>query len=326
MSSDSRSPVTYEDVVEARRRIQSRVYKTPLDHSRQLSSDHASYYLKLESQQITKSFKVRGALNKLSMLAAKKGRKQVVAVSSGNHGAGVSYAASSMTDIDATIFVPEVTPSSKIDKIKYYGASIRVEGEDFNEALKIGRSYCRRHGYTMVEPDSDLEVIAGQGTIAQEILDQNPAIDTIIVPVGGGGLITGIGVAARQLRPDITIIGVQTAACPAFIRSLEDDELYEEFPIGDSICEGLVGGIGEIPFQMAGECIDEIIEVSEKSIRRAVPYIIGEEKAVAEPAGAAGVAAVRENPYQFGGEEIAIIVSGGNIDASLIKKLFNEAY
>lgn len=322
----SESPVTYEDVVEARKRLQSRIYRTPLEHSRLLSNEYANYYLKLESQQVTKSFKVRGALNKLTNLSGKKEKKKVVAVSSGNHGAGVSYAASSMTDIEATIFVPEVTPAAKIDKINYYGASVRVEGKNFNESLKIGRDYCQRNNHIMVEPDSDREVIAGQGTIAQEILDQNPAIDTIIVPVGGGGLITGIAVAARHLRPDISIIGVQTEACPAFIKSLEDNELYEEYPIGDSICEGLVGGIGKIPFQMAEECIDDIIKVSEKEIRKAVPYLIGEEKTVSEPAGAAGVAAVRENPYQFGGDEIAIIVSGGNIDGQLIKELFNESY
>lgn len=319
-------PVTYEDVLEARKRLQSRIYKTPLEHSRHLSNDHANYYLKLESQQVTKSFKVRGALNKLTLLAQNRGQKKVVAVSSGNHGAGVSYAASSMPDIDATIFVPEITPEAKIEKIKYYGASIRIEGKNFNEALKIGRDYCRRNDLIMVEPDSDREVIAGQGTIAQEILDQNPAIDTIIVPVGGGGLITGIAVAARHLRPDISIIGVQTEACPSFIKSLEDNKLYEEFPIEDSICDGLVGGIGKIPFQMAAECIDDIIVVKEKSIRSAVPFIIGEEKCMSEPAGAAGVAAVRENPYQFGGDEIAIIISGGNIDGKLVKELFKEEY
>lgn len=319
-------PVTYDDILEARKRLQSRIYKTPLEHSRLLSNEYTNYYLKLESQQVTKSFKVRGALNKLTSLSAKKGKKDVVAVSSGNHGAGVSYAASSMPDIDATIFVPEITPAAKIDKINYYGSSIRVEGKDFNEALRIGRDFCRRNNHIMVEPDSDREVIAGQGTIGQEILDQNPAIDTIIVPVGGGGLITGIAIAAKYLRPDVSIIGVQTEACPAFIKSLEDNELYEEFPIGESICEGLVGGIGEIPFQMAEEYIDDIIEVSEESIRKAVPYLIGEEKTVAEPAGAAGVAAVQENPYHFGGDEIAIIISGGNIDGELVKDLFNEVY
>ncbi|SDL97931.1 threonine ammonia-lyase [Halarsenatibacter silvermanii] len=322
----SKKPVTYQDVKAARRRIQSRIYRTPLTHSHRLSTDHTSYYLKLESQQITNSFKVRGTLNKLSALAEKKGRKKVAAVSSGNHGAGLSYAASIMPDFEVVIFVPTSTPAAKIDKMQYYGADVRREGENFNRTRRIAFDFCRQNEHLMVDPDSDIEVIAGQGTIVQEVLDQNPAVDTIIVPVGGGGLITGIAVAARQLRPDITIVGVQTSACPAFVRAIEEDTFYETYPIEESICDGLVGGVGEIPFQMADDCIDEMMEVSEERIRKAVPFIIGEEKAVAEPAGAAGVAAVRENPYRFSGDEIAIIISGGNIDAGLIKELFNEVY
>ncbi len=319
-------PVKYEDVNFALKRIQSQLYRTPLDHSRHLSNEYTNYYLKLESQQITKSFKVRGAVNKLAVLAQNKEQKKVVAVSSGNHGAGLSYASGSMSDVDCTIFVPESTPDAKIDMINHYGAAIRIEGKNFDEARKIAGRYCENNDFVMVDPDSDREVIAGQGTIACEILNQNPGVDTIIVPVGGGGLITGIAVGARRLRPDISIIGVQTEACPAFIRALENDEFYEEYPVENSICDGLVGGIGRIPFEMADECIDELIEVREDSIRQAVPFLIGEEKVLAEPAGAAGVAAVRENPYQFGGDEVAIVISGGNIDPPLIKELFNEAY
>jgi threonine dehydratase len=316
--------ITYQDVVAARERIKEYIYKTPLELSMGLSSENCIVYLKLECQQKLKSFKVRGALSKMTLLSEEEKKKGILAVSSGNHGAGVSYSSYILGGIKAKIYVPRTTPGAKLDKMRYYGAEVILEGDNYDAAHEAALEALKREGLTFVDPCSDADVIAGAGTVALEILEQNPDIDTIVVPIGGGGLITGVGVAAKSLKPGIKVIGVQTAACPAMIHSMRDKRCYEAYPNEPSICEALVGGVGEIPYEMSSRCIDQIIEVDEGEIRNAVVYLLDKEKVVSEPSGAVGVAAFMSNPEIFKNRKTAFIITGGNLDSKLMKAILNE--
>lgn len=316
--------VKFEDILEARERIRKYIYETPLELSYQFSDGNTEVYLKLEAQQKLKSFKIRGALSKITSLSDEARAQGVMAVSSGNHGAGVSYASYLLGGIKAKIFIPETTPDPKVEKIKYYGAEIVKTGKDYDGAHAAALEALKREKLTFIDPCSDVHTISGQGSIALEILEKNPDIDIIVAPIGGGGLITGVGIAAKNIKPSVKIIGVQTAACPAMVAALRDKTCYEEYPSAPSICDALVGGVGEIPYLMAGQCIDEILLVSEDAIRKAVVRLLCKDKVVAEPAGAAAVAAVMENPDYFKGKRCAVIVSGGNLDETLMKTLLAE--
>ncbi len=313
--------VGYEDIIKSKERIGKYISETPLDYSIGLSDASTKVFLKLESQQKQKAFKVRGALSKLSSLTDEEKTKGVVAVSSGNHGAGVSYAAYLLGIKNAKVFVPETAPKSKVDRISYYGADVVQVGRNYDEAHAIAMKEMKKYDMTYIDSCSDEQLIAGQGTVGLEIMTQHPGIDIILVPIGGGGLITGVSIAAKHMKPNVRIVGVQTAACPAMVKSLEDNILYEEFPSEESICDALIGGVTEIPFKMAKECIDDILVVQETTIRRATGYLLTEEKVVAEPSGAIGVAALMENPEYFKGKQVAIVITGGNLDGSLMREL-----
>lgn len=194
-------------------------------------------------------------------------------------------------------------------------------GKNYDEAHRIALEEMKKNDMTYIDSCSDVQLIAGQGTVGLEIMEQNPDIDIILVPIGGGGLITGVSIAAKHMKPDVKIVGVQTAACPAMVKSLEDKVLYEEFPSEDSICDALIGGVTEIPFKIANQCIDDIIIVSEETIKKATKFLLTEEKVVSEPSGAVGVAALLEKPEYFEGKNIAIVVTGGNLDKALMEKI-----
>ena len=316
---------TYKDVVEAYKRIKEKIYITPLEKSIYLSNKKTNYYLKLECLQTPRSFKLRGALSKMTKLTEAEKKKGIVAISSGNHGAAVSYGANLLGIDNVLIFVPKVTPKSKIDKIQYYGGKVEIVGSNYDEAHSRGMEYVKSHDMTYIDPYyGDPLVYAGQGTIAIEIFEQNPNIDTILVPIGGGGLITGIGVAAKTINPAVKVIGLQTEACPAMIRSLEENVFYHEYPTKASICEALVGGVGELAYKMAKDCIDDIIEVKESYIKKAVSHMIKKEKIVAEPSSCICIAAIMQEPDSIKGKNAALIISGGNIDESLMVEILNS--
>lgn len=316
--------IGFNEIEEARERIKDYIYKTPLEKSLYLSSDSTNIFLKLENQQKMKCAKVRGAFSMITALSPEEVSKGIVAISSGNHGASVSYATSLLGIKNTTIYVPKTTPNSKVEKIKYYGAQVVKLGENYDEAHELGEKIIKRSGAIFIDPCSEERVIAGQGTIAMEIYEQEPTIDTILVPIGGGGIITGISIAAKHLNPNVKIIGVQTAACPAMVASLRDEQFYEMYPTEESICDALVGGVGEIPYKMAKDCIDHIIVVEEEDIAEAVKFLLLKEKVVAEPAGAVGVAAVRKYPQLFKGKNLAIVITGGNIDGELLTAIINK--
>lgn len=314
-----------QEVRDAYERIKPYIYRTPLEESLYLGEDGRRYFFKLECAQTVKSFKLRGALSKMTTLTEEERRRGVATISSGNHGASVSYAAQLLGIENAVVIVPETTPKAKVDKIRFYGAQAMLLGKNYDEAHRLGMAYIEEHGMTYIDAYyDDPKIYGGQGTIALEILEQNPQIDTIVVPIGGGGLSTGIAVYAKSVRPDIRIIGVQTEACPAMIRAFADDVFYEEYPVtGDTVCDALVGGVGKLAFEILRDYIDDIIEVKEASIRKAVKYMIKEEKFIVEGASASTVAAVMDNRDRVGGQNVALVMSGGNIDGELMVQLLN---
>ena len=310
--------ITLDTILEARKRIDKYIYKTPLEKSISLSSNKSNIYLKLENQQMTRSYKIRGVLSKITSLNEEEKKKGIVAISSGNHGAAVSYASSLLGIENATVYVPTTTPRTKVEKIRYYGANVEQVGINYDEAYSIGMEKVLLSGASFIDSSSDEMVISGQGTIGLEILEENPNIDTILVPIGGGGIITGISKAAKSINPNIKIIGLQTAACPAMVASLKDNTFYESYPTQESICDALVGGVGYIPYKMAKESIEDIIVVEEEDIKKALTHLLLNEKLIVEPAGAIGVGAVLKNPELFQGKNVAIVLTGGNIDEELI--------
>jgi threonine dehydratase len=318
--------LTFADIATARRRLARYLAPTPLAQAFYLGGKDTRYFFKLESLQHAKSFKIRGALNKMITLTAEEKARGVAAISSGNHGSSVSYAAKLLGIRQATIIVPHATPQSKIDKICYFGAKVLRMGQSYDEAHVLGMEYIRAARMTYIDAyDEDPLIYAGQGTIALELLEQNPAIDTIVVPVGGGGLITGIAVAAKAAKPGIRVFGVQTEACPAMVRSYQDGKRYAEYPSGDTLCDALVGGVGTLSYALAGSVVDAFFTVTEQSIAKAVRFLAREEKLIAEAGSATTVAAIAEHGREIGGRNVALILSGGNIDGDLLARLVCDA-
>ena len=314
--------VTFNDIIKARETIRPYVRQTPLEQSFFLGDEEHRFYFKLESLQRARSFKIRGAVNKMLSLTAEERARGVAAVSSGNHGSSVAYAAQLLGIEKAVIIVPECTPQSKIEKIRYFGGEVHLMGANYDEAHAQGMAYIRRQGLTNIDScHDDILVYAGQGTIALEILEQQPDIDTIVVPIGGGGIATGVALAAKTVNPAIRVYGVQTEACPAMVASIADGVCYEEYPIGPTLCDALVGGVGALSYEMLPELLDGILVVKEETVRRAAAFLLTEEKFVIEAGSATTVAAVWDYPEKFTGKKTALILTGGNIDGETIRKV-----
>lgn len=289
---------TFAEVRNAQERIRSFVMRTPLRRSGALSQKYNSHiFLKLENWQPTGSFKVRGAFNLLSQLSADEIARGLVAASAGNHGSAVGYAAQQLGISNVTIFVPGPTPRAKVDKMKRFGVDVREVGVTYDDAHHAAAEHEQTHNATFVHAYDDARTVAGAGTVAFEILGQAQDLDAILVPVGGGGLISGMAVVLKELAPHIRLIAVQPDASPALRDSLRDNVCYEEYTANDTICDGLAGGIGRIVFDVAqSKLIDETIVVSEASVRRAVADFAGDEQMIVEGSGAVVLAAVAENP------------------------------
>lgn len=317
---------TGEDVLAAYIRIREHVRRTPLDDSLYLSDDERRYRFKMESQQVGRSFKIRGVFNVLSQLTPQQIKRGVGTVSTGNHAIAVAYAAQQLGIENCVVIVPFGIARSKIDRMRLYGARVMTMGSTYDEALTLGLNYIDSSELFYVDPgQDDPQVYAGQGTIGYEIALLHPSVDTIVAPVGSGGLITGIAVGARVLRPDMRIVGVQTAACPAMYQSLKDGMCYTTYPVtGDTICDAVVGGAGRLAFEMLPNLLDEWVIVSEDSIRDALRFMVEEEQTVIEGGSAMVVAAVREYPDLVGGTNVALVISGGNVDGYMLARVLNE--
>jgi len=313
------------DVYNANRQIRHYIYRTPLEKSFYLSEIiSGEVFLKLECQQLLKAYKIRGALNKLLSLSSQERSRGIITASSGNHGASVSYAGSLLGIESVNIYVPTSTPEIKREKIRRYGAKLIIKGKNYDETYSLAKEAAKNEDYIWVDSCSDDRVIAGAGTIGLEIMETQPDIDIILVPIGGGGMITGISILAKSINPHLKVIGVQTDACPAMLAAVRDNTFYETYPTKSSNCEALVGGVGEIPFKMSKKCIDDILLVKEETIKQAVIKLIEHDKVLAEPSAAVGVACLLEHGDSFKGKKVGVVISGANIDFKLLTSFFKE--
>jgi threonine dehydratase len=308
--------VTIGDIERAASVLEGAVLDTDFDRSRTLSDMlGCELWLKFENLQFTASFKERGALNRLAALAPSQCGAGVIAMSAGNHAQGVAYHARRL-GIAATIVMPLGTPVVKIENTKRHGAEVIVTGATLEEAAQHAREYGHRHGLTFIHPYDDPLIIAGQGTIALEMLKAVPALDAMVVPIGGGGLISGMAVAAKAVKPGIEIIGVQAELYPAMYNKIRGTQLPMR---GDTLAEGIAVKVpGVITERLVRAYVDDIVLVSEAEIERAVALLIEIEKTVAEGAGAAGLAAVLSRPERLRGRKVGLVLCGGNIDTRLL--------
>jgi threonine dehydratase len=309
-------PVTLQDVQAAAARIKGAVVHTPCLRSETLSRiAKADIWLKFENLQFTASFKERGALNTLLQLTAEERRRGVIAMSAGNHAQGVAYHAGRL-GIPATIVMPAFTPNMKVSHTRGHGAKVVLHGNTLAEAATEAHRLAAEQKLVFVHPYDDPRIIAGQGTIALEMLQDVPDLDTLVAPVGGGGMIAGCAVAARGLKPDLKVIGVETASYSAMRQQLAGEPVTAG---GDTIAEGIaVRDIGELPLKLCRALLEKVVSVDEVAIERAIALLLEVEKTVVEGAGAAGLAALIAYPDLFRGRKVGLVLSGGNIDTRLL--------
>jgi len=312
--------VNLEDIEQAQKNIASYAKLTPLTQSKFLSElCGGNVFLKWENQQPTHSFKIRGVINKLLSLTTEEKAKGIVTASAGNHGQAVAYGAQKL-GFKAKIVVPTHTPQVKVDGIRQFGAELVLYGETYDEAEKKAKELAMQEGRLFISPYNDRYIVAGHGTVGLEILKDLPTVDSVIVPVGGGGLIGGIAIAVKSQKPNVRVIGVQSTASPVMYESLKAGRIvpahrHERY----TIAEGLVGAVekGSITFSIALQYVDEVTLVREEWIRQAVYLLWKNEKQVVEGSGAAGVGWLMENKDLFIGQTVAVVISGGNIDPYL---------
>jgi threonine dehydratase len=308
--------VSLDEIRAAAARIAGAVERTPCLHSQTLSRlTGAEVWLKFENLQFTASFKERGALNRLLTLDRATLARGVIAMSAGNHAQGVAYHAKRL-GVRAVIVMPRGTPNSKLRSTQVHGAEVILQGDTLHEAGQHAREIQARDGLTFIHPYDDPAIIAGQGTTALEMLEQAPGLDVLVVPVGGGGLISGMALAARELKPGIEVYGVESKGWSAVAQNLKGEPVSVG---GDTIAEGMaVRDSGKLPLQLIRKWVKEILLVEEETIERAIVALIEIEKTVAEGAGAAGLAALLEHPARFKGRKVGIPICGGNIDTRVL--------
>jgi len=310
------SEVSLGEIRAAAARIAGAVERTPCLKSRTLSAlTGCELWLKFENLQFTASFKERGALNKLLTLPEAVRRRGVIAMSAGNHAQGVAYHAARL-GVRAVIVMPRGTPNNKVKSTQVHGAEVVLEDDTLADAAAHAQALCAREGLTFIHPYDDPAVIAGQGTVGLEMLEAVAELEVLVVPIGGGGLISGIATAAKALRPELHVLGVESKTWSAMYQRLNG------LPVqvgGDTIAEGMaVRDVGDLPLEICRRLVDEVLLVEEETIERAIVALIEIEKTVAEGAGAAGLAALLEHPRRFAGRRVGIPVCGGNIDSRLL--------
>lgn len=313
--------VTLNDILAARALIAGRVSRTPFNRARTLSEiTGAEVFLKFENLQFTASFKERGALNKLSSLTEAERARGVIAMSAGNHAQGVAYHASKL-GIPATIVMPLGTPFVKINQTKEHGARVIVDGEGLDAARTLARTLAEKENLVFVHPYDDDAIIAGAGTVGLEMLEAEPDLDVIIVPIGGGGLISGVATAARGLKPEIKVYGVETELYPAMHNAFKHQN-EGQLGGGQTIAEGIaVRVMGERCLPIVQALVEDIILVEEEMIEHSIALLLNIEKTVTEGAGAAGLAALLARPELFRGKKVGLILCGGNIDPRLLSNV-----
>ena len=312
-------PVTFEDVQRAAAEIGDHVMRTPTVPASALTDlAPAALFLKLENLQPTGSFKVRGACNRLAALTSDERKRGVIALSAGNHAQGVAYHARRL-GVPATIVMPRFTPFNKVAKTEAMGAEVVLIGDNLDDARGYVTERVAKDGLVLVHPFDDPLIVAGQGTVALEMLADVPDLDMLVVPIGGGGLIGGIAIAAKALKPDILIIGAEAALYPSMGDALAGREAHYE---GATIADGIaVKRPGDLNRQIAAALIDDVLQVEEVDFERAVNRLLADQKLMVEGAGAAGIAAIMTRPDLFEGARVGTVLCGGNIDPRVLSSV-----
>jgi threonine dehydratase len=311
-------------VREAAQRIHGAIYYTPCPYSAKLSElTGQKVYLKLENLQRTGAFKERGALNKILLLGAEERKRGVIAASAGNHAQAVACHATKH-GIRTTIVMPAATPLVKVMATQNYGAEVILHGANYDEACGHALEVAAERGLTFLHPFDDYAVIAGQGTIGLELLEQCPQLEAVVVPIGGGGLIAGVAAAVKESRPAVKIVGVQTARLPSMVSAITQGRPVT-VPTASTIADGIaVRRVGEITFPLVAKYVDEIVTVEEEEIASAILTLLEREKLLAEGAGAAATAALLQHKTALGARHTAVLVCGGNIDVSLLSRIIER--
>ncbi len=312
-------------IYEAKERIKDIVVNTPFSYAPHLSEiASCNVYLKKENLQVTGAFKIRGAYNKIASLSESQRACGVVAASAGNHAQGVALSASKF-NIKAVIVMPESTPLTKVNGVKHYGAEVILAGSNYDEAYAYATEYGEKQSLTFVHPFEDEEVIAGQGTVALDILESKDDLDAVLIPVGGGGLISGMASAFKSINPKIEIIGVSALGAPAFKNSFESKCAIDSTSVR-TIADGIaVRDTSEITLEHALECVDKIISVDDEEIASAILFLLEKQKLVVEGAGSVGVAALLHGKLShLKGKKVAVVLSGGNMDVTLLSVIIEK--
>ena len=310
------------DIQQAAERVHGQVLETPCVESRTLSQlTGTQLFLKMENLQFTASFKERGACNKLVQLSDEEKTRGVIAMSAGNHAQGVAYHAERL-GIPATIVMPTFTPGVKVARTRGFGARVILHGDSLEAAYTHAKALAEAQNLVFVHPYNDSAIMAGQGTLALEMLAAQPALDTLVVPVGGGGLIAGIATAAKAIRPGIRVVGVQTQRFPAMVNAVQGTQHPQG---GNTIAEGIaVGAPGALCLEVIRQRVDELLLVDEGDIEQAIVMLLEIEKTLAEGAGAAALAALLRHKDRFAGHKVGMVLSGGNIDPQLLAQIIGR--
>lgn len=316
--------ITLNDIKDAKRQLQKAISLTPLMKAPILSKEkNAEIYLKEDNLQITGSFKIRGAFNRVALLDEKRRKNGVVAASAGNHAQGLAFAAKYF-DCEATIFMPEATPLTKVLGVKSYGANVVLIGENFDEAYANATKFAKENNKEFIHPFADNAVIAGQGTIALEILEKLEDVEQIIVPIGGGGLIAGVAIAAKSINPNIKITGVVASGAKGM-----KDSFLAGIPIDSASVKTIADGIAVRDvtpklLDLILEYVDEVVEVSDNEIANAILFLLEKHKLMVEGAGAVSVAAIMHDKVDISNKKVCAVVSGGNIDVTMLSLIIEK--
>jgi len=316
--------ITLQDIQKAHKRVQEVVLNTPYTHAPKLSKRvDADIFLKKENLQHTGAFKLRGAFNKISSLTKAQKEQGVVAASAGNHAQGVAYSAKHFS-INATIVMPEATPLTKVSGVKAYGAKVVLNGSNYDEAYAKAVELAKEENAIFIHPFADDEIIAGQGSVALEILEEG-SVDYVVVPIGGGGLISGMAKAIKEIDPNIKVIGVSASGAPALKMSFEQKKPIDTTTV-KTIADGIaVRDTSSFTLEYLLELVDDVVEVNDEEIATAILFLIEEQKLVVEGAGAVSVAAILHNKIaNIKGKKVALVLSGGNIDVTMLSVIIEK--
>jgi len=316
--------LTFDDILAAQARLKGHIERTPCRPSRTLSEiTGAEVWVKFENLQFTAAYKERGALNKLLQLTEAEKKRGVIAASAGNHSQGLAYHAARL-GIPVTIVMPRGTPFVKVQQTRNHGAEVVIDGDGYDEASAFARKLCDERDLVFVHPFNDLDVMAGQGTVALEMLEDMPDLEVLPVPIGGGGLIAGMATAAKHVKPDIRVVGLEPAMYPSFTARMRGVNAGAGVG-GATIAEGIaVKQVGDLTYSIARPLIDEVVLVEEPYFERAIALYCNVEKTVAEGAGAGALAALLAYPERFRGKTCGLVITGGNIDTRLLASVLTR--